>query len=87
MKYSSDSSYHELFKRHEENPILTNRDWPYPVNSVFNAGASMVNGRYLLLVRVEDRRGFSHLCAARSVNGLGDWEIDRLPTFEALPER
>lgn len=87
MKYSSDSSCNELFKRHEANPILTNRDWPYPVNSVFNAGASMFNGRYLLLVRVEDRRGFSHLCAARSVNGLGDWEIDRSPTFEPLPER
>ena len=47
----------------------------------------MFNGLYLLLVRVEDRRGFSHLCAARSANGLSDWEIDRLPTFEPLPKR
>ena len=87
MRYAPDSCYRELFKRYEANPILTCRDWPYPVNSVFNPGATMVNGRYLLLVRVEDRRGFSHLCAARSANGLADWEIDRLPTFAPLPEK
>ena len=47
----------------------------------------MVNGQILLLVRVEDRRGLSHLCAARSADGLADWEIDRLPTFAPLPEQ
>ncbi len=29
----------ELFRRHGDNPILTARDWPYQVNTVFNAGA------------------------------------------------
>ena len=87
MRYAPDNCYRELFKRYEANPILTCRDWPYPVNSVFNPGATMVNGRYLLLVRVEDRRGFSHLCAARSADGLSDWEIDRLPTLAPWPER
>lgn len=87
MRYAPNGSHCELFKRYAANPILTCRDWPYPVNSVFNPGATMVDGRYLLLVRVEDRRGFSHLCAARSVNGLGDWKIDSLPTFAPLPER
>jgi predicted GH43/DUF377 family glycosyl hydrolase len=47
----------------------------------------MVNGQYLLLVRVEDRRGFSHLCAARSNNGITDWIIDQKPTFEPWPEK
>ena len=70
MTYAPDNRFRELFKRHEANPILTCRDWPYPVNSVFNPGATMVNGQYLLLARVEDRRGFSHLCAARSNNGI-----------------
>jgi predicted GH43/DUF377 family glycosyl hydrolase len=87
MRYPPDNGYRELFKRYGENPILTGRDWPYSVNSVFNPGVTMFNGLYLLLVRVEDRRGFSHLCAARSANGLSDWKIDRLPTFEALPQR
>ena len=87
MRYAPDNGDRGLFKRHGANPVLTDRDWPYPVNSVFNPGATMFNGLYLLLVRVEDRRGFSHLCAARSANGLSDWEIDRLPTFEPLPKR
>ena len=87
MKYDSDNCYHTLFKRYEANPILTCQDWPYPVNSVFNPGAAMVNGRYLLLVRVEDRRGFSHLCAAHSANGVSDWEIDPQPTLAPRSEK
>jgi beta-1,2-mannobiose phosphorylase / 1,2-beta-oligomannan phosphorylase len=86
MKCSQRDAYRELFKRYEANPILTHSDWPYPVNSVFNPGAAMVNGRYLLLVRVEDHRGLSHLCAARSANGITDWEIDTLPTLAPQPE-
>lgn len=86
MIKTSDTHYSELFKRYEANPILTYRDWPYRVNSVFNPGATMVNDQYLLLVRVEDRRGFSHLCAARSDNGISDWVIDSQPTLYPLPE-
>jgi predicted GH43/DUF377 family glycosyl hydrolase len=73
----------ELFKRYEGNPILTPEDWPYPVNAVFNPGAVKLNTEILLLVRVEDMRGFSHLTVARSANGLTDWEIDPAPTLEA----
>jgi len=35
---------------------------------------------------VEDRRGLSHLCAARSTNGIDNWKIDETPTFVADPE-
>jgi predicted GH43/DUF377 family glycosyl hydrolase len=57
----------ELFQRGHHNPILSASDWPYPVNSVFNPGAILLpDGTTLLLCRVEDRRGHSHLCAARS---------------------
>ena len=28
-----------LFRRSEHNPLLSAADWPYPVNTVFNAGA------------------------------------------------
>jgi predicted GH43/DUF377 family glycosyl hydrolase len=77
----------ELFRRHKLNPILTAADWPYPVNSVFNPGATLLSdGTTLLLCRVEDRRGHSHLCAARSANGLNDWQIDPQPTLVADPE-
>jgi len=78
----------ELFKRHPQNPILTVADWPYPAHSVFNAGAvRLPDGTTLLLCRVEDRRGLSHLCAARSDNGVDGWRIDSQPTFPADPDQ
>src|SRR5260221_4579785 len=80
--------YETLFRRHAANPILTGKDWPYSINSVFNAGATLLpNGSTLLLCRVEDRRGLSHLCAARSVNGVDDWQIDREPTLLPNPDQ
>ncbi|HEY6997935.1 MAG TPA: glycosidase [Candidatus Binatia bacterium] len=76
----------ELFSRHSDNPILTASDWPYAVNSVFNPGATLLpDGTTLLLCRVEDRRGLSHLTVARSVNGMDNWQIDSRPTFAADP--
>src|SRR5208282_3161074 len=80
--------YEPLLLRHPANPILTSRDWPYSINSVFNPGAALLaDGSTLLLCRVEDRRGLSHLCAARSANGVDGWEIDRQPTLLPDPER
>ena len=74
-----------LLKRHPTNPILTSAHWPYAVNSVFNAGAvRLASGRTLLLCRVEERSSRSHLCAARSDDGVGDWRIDPEPTL--LPD-
>ncbi len=74
-----------LFQRHVKNPILTAADWPYDINTVFNAGATLLaDGTTLLLCRVEDRRGHSHLCAARSKNGIDGWEVDPEPTL--LPD-
>lgn len=76
-----------VFHRHTKNPILTAADWPYRVNSVFNPGAIITpDGVTLLLCRVEDHRGHSHLCAARSRNGVDNWQIDPQPTFPANPD-
>ncbi|MBW4028255.1 MAG: glycosidase [Acidobacteria bacterium] len=78
---------YSLFTRHPGNPILSRKDWPYPVNSVFNAGATLLpDGDTLLLCRVEDRRGLSHLCAARSANGVDGWRIDPQPTLAPNPQ-
>lgn len=78
----------DLIHRHPANPILTAAEWPYPVNSVFNAGATrLTDGSTLLLCRVEDRRGHSHLTAARSRNGIDGWEIDPQPTLAPDPGR
>src|SRR5271154_6800253 len=77
--------YTELFHRHASNPILTAQDWPYPAHTVFNAGACQSGAETVLLVRVEDRRGHSHLTVARSDNGLSDWRIDSQPSFAPDP--
>jgi predicted GH43/DUF377 family glycosyl hydrolase len=75
-----------LFIRHPRNPILGRNDWPYSINSVFNAGAvKLADGDTLLPCRVEDRRGVSHLCAARSTNGVDGWIIDDEPILMASP--
>lgn len=80
--------YETLFHRNAKNPILTAADWPYPAHSVFNAGATRLqDGTTLLLCRVEDRRGHSHLCAARSENGVDGWKIDAAPTLSPDPDR
>jgi predicted GH43/DUF377 family glycosyl hydrolase len=79
--------YDPLFTRHAGNPILSAKDWPYRMNSVFNAGATRLpDGSTLLLCRVEDLRGLSHLCVARSVNGVDGWQIDSKPTLLPDPE-
>jgi predicted GH43/DUF377 family glycosyl hydrolase len=76
-----------LLHRYLKNPILTAADWPYPIHTVFNAGATRLHdGTTLLLCRVEDRRGHSHLCAARSKNGIDGWVVDERPTLRAEPE-
>jgi predicted GH43/DUF377 family glycosyl hydrolase len=76
----------DLFLRCKHNPILSAKDWPYQVNSVFNPGATLLaDGTTLLLCRVEDRRGHSHLCAARSANGIDAWQIDNQPTLAPDP--
>jgi len=81
------NTHPELLQRHKLNPILTAADWPYPVNSVFNPGATLLpDGTTLLLCRVEDRRGLSHLCAARSANGVDGWRIDPQPTLMPDPK-
>jgi predicted GH43/DUF377 family glycosyl hydrolase len=72
---------HELFRRHLDNPILSVNDWPYDANSVFNAAAAYIDHEVVLLVRVEDFRGFSHFTVARSKDGVHNWKIDPKPTF------
>ena len=63
-------SNHEVFRRHAGNPILTAADWSQPVNAVFNPAAALVDRETVVLARVEDRRGISHLGVARSADGL-----------------
>jgi predicted GH43/DUF377 family glycosyl hydrolase len=69
----------ELFERYAQNPILTAADWPYPANAVFNPAAAVLDGETVILARVEDLRGISHLSVARSANGVDGWTVDPEP--------
>jgi predicted GH43/DUF377 family glycosyl hydrolase len=84
-KYECKFGEEPLFKRFADNPVLTARNWPYPVHAVFNPGAALINGETLLLARVEDMRGFSHLTAARSADGKTGWKVDDHPAHVADP--
>lgn len=66
----------EMFVRHPANPIITAADLPRMVNAVFNPAATIFEGQTLLLLRVEDRSGLSHLVVARSADGYGDWIVE-----------
>ena len=74
-----------LFHRHAGNPIITAADLPYAANAVFNPGAARVDGETILLLRVEDLRGISHLQVARSENGLDGWQLDPAPLMSPAP--
>jgi predicted GH43/DUF377 family glycosyl hydrolase len=75
----------ELLTRAAENPMLSASDWPYPMNSVFNPAAALYNGETVLLTRVEDRRGISHLTVARSADGRTNWRVDPKPLIADDP--
>ena len=85
-KPTKPNAHVELFQRHPTNPILTAQDWPYPAHTVFNAGACRLGGQTILLVRVEDRRGHSHLSVARSEDGVSNWRISAEPSFAPEPQ-
>ena len=71
----------ELFIRYPQNPIITVENLPYSANTVFNAGAVKIDNKYILLMRIEDRRGISHLTLAQSKDGMSDWQIDPQPSL------
>ncbi len=73
-----------VLKRSPRNPILTREDIPdvppamVDVTSVFNPGAVMHDGRYLLMLRVQTRGRETHLVMASSADGAV-FEIERRP--------
>lgn len=79
------SSSGDLFTRSHANPLLTPNRWPYPINAVLNAGATTVGEETVLVCRVEDRRGISHLTVARSQDGVSNWVVDDEPLMASDP--
>ncbi len=59
-----------IVKRYKNNPILTKRDVPYPVETVHNAGVVKHDGRYIMLFRSHRRNGRSIIGMAQSDDGF-----------------
>ena len=76
----------ELFTRHPANPIIQAGDIPIPCKAVCNPAAYFINGETLLLLRVIDPDDHSHLLAARSVDGVGEWHFDASPLLSPGPD-
>ncbi len=82
----NNKNFKEYFKRYEGNPILTPEKWPYEVGAVFNPGAIRFNDDILLLIRAENKQGYSHLTIAKSKDGKTNWQIKSGPALIAEPE-
>lgn len=86
MPRSSGDISSDLFQRYRGNPLLSPARWPYAINAVLNAGATQVDGTTVLLCRVEDRRGISHLTVARSADGVSNWVVDDTALLSPHPD-
>lgn len=76
-----------IFRRSDQNPILTAEDLPVPASAVLNPGAVEQDGGITLLLRVEDTTGYSNIHVARSKNGVDNWSIEEKPLLQyGLPE-
>lgn len=79
--------HERIFVRFGGGPILTPHDLSFQVNAVLNPGVTEVDGETVLLLRIEDRQGLSHIRVARSRNGVDGWQIADQPLLEPdLPE-
>lgn len=85
-----------MIRRSERNPVLTRKDVPpipphlSDVTSVFNPGAVMFGGEYLLMPRVQSRSRETFMLIARSADGVNFTvapEIVRFRGIEKVRER
>ncbi len=67
-------------ERYLNNPILTNKDVPFKVNSIFNAGAVKYKDEYILLCRVEMPNGRSSFALAISKDGY-EFKVSKKPVL------
>ncbi len=72
----------KFFIRHENNPLITPEDVPCEANAVLNPGVAEMDGDVVLVLRIEDKEGISHLRVARSKNGVDNWRYADKPLLE-----
>ncbi len=64
-----------------DNPIITLEDIPYRCNTVFNGAVVKFNGKYIMLLRVENLQGYSVILKAESEDGRR-FHIEEKPCME-----
>jgi beta-1,4-mannooligosaccharide/beta-1,4-mannosyl-N-acetylglucosamine phosphorylase len=81
-----------MLKRNSKNPIITRSDVPdipphlIDVTSVFNPGAIKFDGKYILLLRVQNRGRETFMLKAKSHNGV-DFNVDnKIVEFRGIEE-
>ncbi|MBI5724416.1 MAG: glycoside hydrolase family 130 protein [Planctomycetes bacterium] len=60
----------QIVRRYGKNPIITTADLPCRSNSVFNSGCIKRDGRYVMMLRIEDVDGAQHFRMAYSCDGI-----------------
>ena len=75
----------DIVRRYGQNPILTKRDIPYPVETVHNAAVVRRQDEYIMLFRSHLRTGRSIIGLARSHDGFR-FTADPKPFFWFLSE-
>ena len=64
-----------------DNPLIALEDIPYRCNTVFNGAVVKFEGKYIMLLRVENLRGHSVILKAESVDGY-DFKVEEKPCLE-----
>ena len=77
----------DIFERCCENPLITAENLSFRASAVYNPAAVEHDGGVVLLVRVEDPRGFSSIHVARSKDGITNWKVEPQPMLAyGLPD-
>ena len=59
-----------VFIRHPDAPLITPPDLPLHANGVLNPGVVEVDGEVLLLLRIENREGISHIRLSNTMKSI-----------------
>ncbi|HCE43139.1 MAG TPA: glycosidase [Lentisphaeria bacterium] len=76
-----------VIKRHPANPVLTDKDVPYPAALVFNAGVTKFNGQYVMVFRNDygslekQKLEGTNIGLAYSKDGI-KWKVAPKPCFK-----
>jgi predicted GH43/DUF377 family glycosyl hydrolase len=72
----------KYFLRQGVGPLMAPDQMPCEANAVLNPGVADLGDEVLLLLRIENKDGISHIRVARSPNGVDGWQFADKPLLE-----